>query len=278
MILCVAYYHDLHVTLTFNLGSNYWFFGIQSCPMQNLFVFWHRPTIWHVDVSTWDDVSHAIMTSMWPWPLTSGTYYWFFWVTVVSGAELLCFDIGIWYWMYHRETMCHVSSWHTCDLDLWPQDHTIDFWGTVVSFYLLKFNLGLWYMTYMWPWPLTSGLNYGFFWWEVQLCLLLSFNVGSWYLSCRCITMRRCVPFHHDLHATLTYDLTIKLLISGDVQWCVRCRTFLCFDIGLWYLACGCITIRRCVFYHHDLHVTLTFDLRITLFIFGGTDVSSFIF
>jgi hypothetical protein len=38
----------------------------------------------------------------------------------------------------------------------------------------------------------------------------------------------------------------------------VRAITFLSFEIGQWYLVCGCMTIRRCVAYRNDLRGTLT--------------------
>jgi hypothetical protein len=40
--------------------------------------------------------------------------------------------------------------------------------------------------------------------------------------------------------------------------------SFLSFEIGQWYLVCGCMTIRWCVAYHNDLCGTLTFDLICT--------------
>jgi hypothetical protein len=39
----------------------------------------------------------------------------------------------------------------------------------------------------------------------------------------------------------------------------------LSFEIGQWYLVCGCMTIRRCVVYHNDLRGTLTFDLKVKI-------------
>jgi hypothetical protein len=38
----------------------------------------------------------------------------------------------------------------------------------------------------------------------------------------------------------------------------VRTITFLSFEIGQWYLVCGCMTMRRCVAYRNDLCGTLT--------------------
>jgi hypothetical protein len=43
----------------------------------------------------------------------------------------------------------------------------------------------------------------------------------------------------------------------------VRTITFLSFQIGQWYLVCGCMTIRRRVTYRNDLRGTLTFDLKV---------------
>ena len=43
----------------------------------------------------------------------------------------------------------------------------------------------------------------------------------------------------------------------------VRPITFFWFDIGLPYLAHGCITMRRCVTYIHDPDATLNFDLKV---------------
>jgi hypothetical protein len=43
----------------------------------------------------------------------------------------------------------------------------------------------------------------------------------------------------------------------------VRTITFLSFQIGHLYLACGCMNIRRCVVYRNDIHGTLTFDHKV---------------
>jgi hypothetical protein len=43
----------------------------------------------------------------------------------------------------------------------------------------------------------------------------------------------------------------------------VQAVTLLSFDIDLWYLVCRCIIIRYCVMDHHDLHMTLTSDLKV---------------
>jgi hypothetical protein len=52
----------------------------------------------------------------------------------------------------------------------------------------------------------------------------------------------------------------------------VRAITFLSFEIGKWYLVCGCMTIRQCVVYCNDLHGTLTSSSNNCFFI-KGTDL-----
>ena len=52
-----------------------------------------------------------------------------------------------------------------------------------------------------------------------------------------------------------------SVCLSVRLQIRVRPITFLWFDIGLPYLAHGCITIRQCVAYIHD--PDLTFDLKV---------------
>ena len=59
--------------------------------------------------------------------------------------------------------------------------------------------------------------------------------------------------------------IEITLSVRLSVQIRVRPITFLWFDIGLPYLAHGCITMRRCVAYIHDPDTTLNFDLKIKL-------------
>ena len=58
-------------------------------------------------------------------------------------------------------------------------------------------------------------------------------------------------------------DIGITLSVRLSVQIRVRPITFLWFDIGLPYLAHGCITMRRCVAYIHDPDTTLNFDLKV---------------
>ena len=75
----------------------------------------------HVGVSPWYDVSHTVMNSVWPWPLTSISKLYFH-NEFESGKMSLLFDIGtpnFCIWVYHHETCC-VHSGPKCDFDLWP--------------------------------------------------------------------------------------------------------------------------------------------------------------
>ena len=76
------------------------------------------------------------------------------------------------------------------------------------------------------------------------------------------ITMRGCVKYIHDPDTTLNFDLKVKFI---GFLTCFRVRpiTFFWIDIGLPYLAHGCITIRQCVVYIHDPDSMLTFALKV---------------
>ena len=56
--------------------------------------------------------------------------------------------------------------------------------------------------------------------------------------------------------------LFVRLSVHLSVQIRVRPINFIWFDIGLPYLAHGCISMRRCVLYIHDPGTTLNFDLK----------------
>ena len=56
---------------------------------------------------------------------------------------------------------------------------------------------------------------------------------------------------------------SVCLSVCLSVQIRVRPITFLWFDIGLPYLAYGCMTIRGCVTYIHDPDTTLNFDVKV---------------
>ena len=62
---------------------------------------------------------------------------------------------------------------------------------------------------------------------------------------------------------TNTWNHSVCMSFCLSVQnrvWPIR---FFWFDIGLPYVAHGCITIRQCVTYIHDPESTLTFDLEV---------------
>ena len=66
------------------------------------------------------------------------------------------------------------------------------------------------------------------------------------------------------IEITLSVRLSVCLSVCPSVlQIRVRPITFLWFDIGLPYLAHGCITMRQCVAYIHDPDTTLNFDLKV---------------
>ena len=90
----------------------------------------------------------------------------------------------------------------------------------------------------------------------------LWFDIVLPYLAHGCITMRRCVTYIHDPDTTLNFYLKVKF-IGVLTCFCVRPITFFWIDIGLPYLAHGCITIRQCVAYIRDPDSMLTFDLKV---------------
>jgi hypothetical protein len=66
--------------------------------------------------------------------------------------------------------------------------------------------------------------------------------------------------------------ITLSVRASGPNR--VHPRDFLFFHIGLWYLACRCITMRWCVVYQYCLCTTLTFDLRLNYLLWRSIFVS----
>ena len=87
-------------------------------------------------------------------------------------------------------------------------------------------------------------------------------DIGLQYLAHGCITVRRCAAYIHDPDTTLNFDLKVKF-IEFLTCFCVRPITFFWIDIGLPYLAHGCINIRWCFTYIHDPDSMLTFDLKV---------------
>ena len=97
---------------------------------------------------------------------------------------------------------------------------------------------------------------------RVRPITFLWFDISLPYLAHGCITMRGCVGYIHDPDTTVNFDLKVKFI---GFLTCFRVRpiTFFWIDIGLPYLAHGCITIRQCVPYIHDPDSMLTFDLKV---------------
>ena len=95
-------------------------------------------------------------------------------------------------------------------------------------------------------------------WLCVQASAFLSFDIVILCLSCKCITMIRCVAYIHELCMTLTFDLNIKLYFYHGFK---SGKMSLHFDTGIPNLANECIIIRQHVVYILDLSMTLTFDL-----------------
>ena len=86
------------------------------------------------------------------------------------------------------------------------------------------------------------------------------FDIGLPYLVHGCITIRQNVSFIHDPDMTLNFDLKV---IGFLTNYRVLSITYFWIDIGLPYLAHGCITIKRCVAYIHDRDSMLSFDLQV---------------
>ena len=172
-------------------------------------------------VSLWDDVLGILLTSVWPWPLTSRSK-----LSVFLNMNSCPNFFVIWgrhtilgKWVYQYETMCRVYWWPLYDLDLWPQCQNYSF-----------FN-----------WNSCPGHNF------FVLCHMHPV-FGTW--------------MHH--HETMCH----VLCLSVRLRVLIRAITSLFFDVCIPYLAYGCINMRGCIAYIHDLHVTfnhmtLTFDLKV---------------
>ena len=106
---CVKYINDHDMTLTFDLkvkivGLMTWL-CVQASPFLSFGIV---ILVMHVGVSPWYNVSHTVMNSAWPWPLTSISKLYFH-NEFESGKMSLLFDIGtpnFCIWVYHHETCC----------------------------------------------------------------------------------------------------------------------------------------------------------------------------
>ena len=151
-----------------------------------------------------------------------------------------------------------MSSYLTCNI----------FFALTLAYHICHTSPSLWedvssaFMIPIRPWTLTWR-NFI----EVLTCLCVlpitsvCFDISIPYLAHGSITMRECVAFIHDPKKMLTFDLKVKF-IRFLTCFCVWPIIFL-FNIGLSYLAHGCITTRRCVEYIHDPDSTLTYDFKV---------------
>ena len=113
-----------------------------------------------------------------------------------------------------------------------------------------------------------------------DLCMTLTFDLNVKIISYQLFNMNSCPGhkffvlchrhpvfgtwMHH--HATMYHVLCLSVRLF--VLICVQAITSLFFDVRISYLAYGCINMRGCIAYIHDLHVTfdhmtLTFDLKV---------------
>ena len=86
----------------------------------------------------------------------------------------------------------------------------------------------------------------------------LWFDIGLPYLVNGSFIIRRYVSCIHDPDMTLNFDLKVIGFLTNFLD---RSITYFWIDIGLPYLAHGCITIKRCVTYIHDRDSMLSFPL-----------------
>ena len=170
--------------------------------------------------------------------------------------------------------MCHVPLCHLFDLELWPQGqikikklvYVID----VQAITSLSFNIGRWCLVCV---CMTIIQNDGY---HYDIHIILTFDleviigkscqlkIGQLSLLYVCITTRvdgvsRTMSWH-----SFEIDLDIWPSEVKNLAKLVLTTTFLSFNIIQWYLLYGCITIRRCVMYHHDIiYLTLIFDPKV---------------
>ena len=81
MVWCVAYIHDLWMTLNFDLNIKI-IFSPWNWVWQDIFALRHRHTkFWHIGLSPWDNMLCTFLTLVRPWPLT---YMWMAGVSLVT--------------------------------------------------------------------------------------------------------------------------------------------------------------------------------------------------
>ena len=131
---------------------------------------------------------------------------------------------------------------------------------------------GLTLAYHIWPMGVSSWDDVSHSWSHYDFDLLPQGRFTG-FLTCFCfrsIIMLGYYVWHHErmgcLHSSYGFD--IDLWPQGQIYRflsCLRVRpvTFVCFDVGIPYLANGSITTRGCVAYIHDPD-TLIFDLKVT--------------
>ena len=109
------------------------------------------------------------------------------------------------------------------------------------------------------------GSSWGLIGMTVQISVrpitFLWFDIGLPYLVNGSIIIRRYVSCIHDPNMTLNFDLKVIGFLTNFLD---RSITYFWIDIGLPYLAHGCITIKRChVHSWSRFDVVLSFDLQV---------------
>jgi hypothetical protein len=116
--------------------------------------------------------------------------------------------------------------------------------------------LAKWFLTLIglsFHWNISSHNLKGFC---IVWCKLVVFVASIWVTN-------YVAPSNEGSHIVLVWfflPLPLLLLLLSEACPDHNC---LSFDIGQWYLVCGCMTIRQCVAYCNDLRGTLTFDLKV---------------
>jgi len=112
---------------------------------------------------------------------------------------------------------------------------------------LLDFNLLLW----------NHLANWNRAWFPTKFVLLFQKRVFPYYIW---ILIMSPLRTKGDIHC---FSLIFFFRFCFFSAKLVRTISFFSFQIGQWYLICGCMTIRRCVAYRNDLRGTFTFDLKV---------------
>ena len=127
--LCLQY--DPYLWL---LGQIYSFCIMASCPTLNFCLLWH----WHIISGTWVYLSRIFMISIRRWPLTSWSNLEGLDIFVHSHSQTI---FGT--WVCHHRMICHIQSWPSYDLYLWPQ-YQNDIFRIVFAPWHMHTKFGTW--------------------------------------------------------------------------------------------------------------------------------------